>query len=251
MAKKTTVSTDKLLLEVQIRTLLGKKAKRVRRDNKIPANIFGPDFKSQSIMTDFLSFIHTYKIAKETGIIYLKLDGKEIPVLIKNIQKHPVNESILHVDFRKIDLAKKIETIVPIKTNGVSIAVTQLGGILLTQSESLLVEALPENIPQSIEIDISVLKVIGQQIKVSDLKKSEKYLVKTPAEKVILSVVEHKEESITPETTTVAPEVIGEVKEGVEVAPTTTGTAAPAAPGTPTPGTKEAGKETKKPEGKK
>ena len=58
----------------------------------------------------------------------------------------------------------------PVKTIGVSEAVSQKAGILLIQSETLLVEALPEDIPSSIEVDIAVIKEIGQEIKVSDLK---------------------------------------------------------------------------------
>ena len=110
----------------------------------------------------------------------------------------------------------------PVKVIGASEAVSQKAGVLLIQSESLLVEALPQDIPQQINIDISVIKDIGQEIKVSDLTKSEKFEVKTPTEKVIVTVVAHKEESVTPDTTAAAaPEVLTEaVKEGEETAPT-------------------------------
>ena len=122
---------------------------------------------------------------------------------------------MLHIDFRKIDLTKKIEANVPVKTIGISEAVSQKAGVLLLQSDTILVEALPEDIPSSIEVDISVIKEIGQEVKVADLKKSDKYEIKTPAEKVIVAVIAHKEESIVPETAVAAPEIITEaVKEG-------------------------------------
>ncbi len=213
--KKST--DDKLTLNVQKRLLTGKKAKKLRRDGLVLANIFGPEFKSQSVSVNLKDLLKTYKTAKETGVVYIGLDKEEIPVLIKNIQRHPVSDMILHVDFRKIDLKKKIETAVPVKTIGVSEAVSQKGGVLLMQTDSILVEAFPQDIPQQIEIDISVIKELGQEIKIVDLKKSDKYVVKTPAEKVIVSVVEHKEESVTPDTTAAAPEVIAETpKEGEE-----------------------------------
>jgi len=207
---------EKTKLSAQIRTLTGKKAKKLRKQGLIPANIYGPEFKSTSISINFKEFLNTYKIAKETGIVYLQLEKDEIPVLIKHIQKHPVSDEILHVDFRKIDLKKKIETEVPVKVVGTSEAVSQKGGVLLTQSEFLLVEALPEDIPQEIEVDISSIKDIGQEIKVADLKKSDKYTIKTSPDKVVVSVIAHKEESITPETTAAQPEVITKEKEEVE-----------------------------------
>lgn len=223
----------KLVLKVSPRTVFGKKLKKLRHEGVVPANVFGPEFKSVSVSIPFKDFAKTYKTAKETGIVYLALDKEEVPVLIKQVQRHPVTDAVLHVDFRKVDLKKKIQTEVPVKTVGVSEAVAQKAGVLLTLSETLLVEALPQDIPQAIEIDISSIKELGQEIKVADLKKSASYEIKTPVEKVVVSVVEHKEESVTPETTAAAPEVIGEVPvEGAPVegaVPATAEGAAPAA----------------------
>ncbi|PJA55207.1 50S ribosomal protein L25, partial [Candidatus Roizmanbacteria bacterium CG_4_9_14_3_um_filter_33_18] len=208
--KKSHSSTDKVSLKAELRTIFGKKLNKVRKQGLVPGNIFGPDFKSKSISVVYKDLVKTYKMVGETGIVYISLDKENIPVLIKTIQKHPLSSSLLHIDFRKIDLSKKIETNVPVKAVGISEAVSQKAGVLLIQSETLLVEALPEDIPSHIEVDITVIKDIGQEIKVSDLKKSDKYEIKTPIEKVILGVVAHKEESIVPETAVAAPEIITE-----------------------------------------
>jgi len=214
MTKKETKKTasEKLILEVKPRVVFGKKLKKLRRERQIVGNVFGQNFKSQAITADFKNFIKTYRIAKETGIVYLKIDKNEIPVLIQNLQKHPVTDKIIHVDFRKVDLTKKIETGVPIKIIGVSEAVTQKEGVLLTLTNELKVEARPEDLPSQIEVDISVLKEINQEIKVADLGKKSTYTINEPADKVIVSVVAHKEETIVPETTTAAPEIITEKK---------------------------------------
>lgn len=210
---------EKVSLKVELRTVFGKKLSKIRKQGLIPGNIFGPDFKSKSISVVYKDLVKIYKVVGETGIVYITLDKENIPVLIKTIQKHPLSSSLLHIDFRKIDLSKKIETNVPVKTIGVSEAVSQKGGVLLVQSDTLLVEALPENIPHEIEVDISIIKEIGQEIKVADLKKSDKYDIKSPVEKVVVAVIAHKEESIVPETAVAAPEIITEaVKEG-EAAP--------------------------------
>ena len=215
--KKSLSSTDKVSLKADLRTVFGKKLNKIRKQGFVPGNIFGPDFKSRSISVVYKELVKIYKIVGETGIVYISLDKENIPVLIKTVQRHPLSSSLLHVDFRKIDLSKKIETNVPVKTIGVSEAVAQKAGVLLVQSETLLVEALPEDIPSHIEVDITVIKEIGQEIKVSDLKKSDKYEIKTPVEKVIVAVIAHKEESIIPETAVAAPEIITEAtKEGTE-----------------------------------
>lgn len=207
--KKAEKKATEVKLEVQARTVVGKKVRKLRREGLIPGNIFGPDFKSTSITAKYADFAHVYKIVHETGIVYLQLDGAGIPVLVQHIQRHPIDSTALHVDFRKIDLTKKIETEVPVKIVGTSEAVAQKGGVLLTQSSHLTVEALPQDIPAAIEVDISSMKELGTDIKVKDLPKNAAYTVTTDAEKVIVSVTAHKEESTVAETTAAAaPEVI-------------------------------------------
>lgn len=239
--KKSEKNTNQVTLPVTERKVLGKKVKKLRKEGNLPANIFGTDYKSQAVTVKYTDFTHVYKIVHETGIVYLNLDKQEIPALVKHIQRHPLDSSILHIDFRKIDLTKKILTEVPVKIVGISEAVAQKGGVLLTQSTRLEVEALPQNIPAEIEVDISVIKDVGQDIKVSQLKKSSVYDIKTDPEKVVVSVTAHKEESVIAETTAAAaPEVLTakvETEEGAEAAKT------PAAGAAAAPEKKEKAKE--------
>lgn len=213
---------ETVFLPAEIRTVLGKKSKQLRKKGLLLGNIFGVKTGSKSLTIKPTDFSVAYRKAKATGIITIEVEKEKIPTLVHAIQRHPLTDIIMHVDFRKVDLTKKIETFVPVTVVGVSEAVAQKSGILLTQSKQLTVEALPEDIPAHIEVDISVLKEIGQEIKVSDLKVSTAYTVKELPEKVIVSVTAHKEESITPETTVAAPEVITAVPEvtpeGTEVA---------------------------------
>ncbi len=219
MTKAKKNASEKTILDASLRKSFGKQVKKIRKEGLVPGNIFGANFKSQAISINVRDFIKTYKSAKETGIVYIKLDKEEIPVLIRNVQKHPVNDSFLHIDFRKVDLTTEIETEVPVKIIGVSEAVSQKGGVLLTLTNTLHVKALPEKIPAAIEIDITKIKDIGQEIKVGDLTKTSTYTVIDLADKVIVSVVEHKEESVVAETAATTPEVITEKApaEGEEV----------------------------------
>jgi len=218
MKKGEKQTTNQVTLNTVTRTVLGKKVKKLRKEGNLPGNIFGNDFKSTAVSVKYADFTHVYKIVHETGIVYLKLDKDEIPVMIKHIQRHPINSSAVHVDFRKVDLSKKIIAEVPVKVIGTSEAVTQKGGVLLTQSSHLSVEALPQDIPTTIEVDISSLKELGTDIKVGDLSKTNTYVITTDPGKVIVSVTAHKEESIVAETAAVAaPEVITAKAEETEV----------------------------------
>ncbi|MGB2731821.1 MAG: 50S ribosomal protein L25 [Microgenomates group bacterium] len=203
---------QKLHLAVTPREQFGKNLKKMRHQGFVPANVFGPGFKSVSISTQVKDFSKAYKTAHETGVVYLDLNKDEIPTLIGQVQRHPVSNAIIHVDFRKIDLKQKIETTVPVKTVNDSPAIAQ-GGVLLTQSDHVLIEALPEEIPQEIEIDLSKLLEIGAEVRVKDLPASSGYVIKEDPEKILLSIIAHKEESVTPETTVATPEVLTE-KEG-------------------------------------
>lgn len=254
MAKSTKSSGDKLFITAEKRETFGKKLRKMRHDGKIPANIYGPSFKSLSISLEGKDFNKVYRIAEETGIIYIKVDKQEVPALIKNVQIHPVSHLLLHIDFRKVDLAQKIETKVPIKIIGEAPAVKEKGGVLLTQTDEITVEALPQDIPHQVEIDISKMVEIGEEIKVADLGKSTKYDIKDDADKIIVSVIAHKEESLAPETTAAAPEVItekpAEGEEGAEAAPAEEGkkeeTKQPEKPADKAPEAKHPQKEDKK-----
>src|SRR3989338_6877975 len=104
VSKKSANSSEKVALKVELRTIFGKKLNKVRKQGFVPGNIYGPDFKSQSISVLQKDLVKTYKKVGETGVVYLSLDKDNIPVLIKTLQEHPVSGFLLHVDFRKIDL---------------------------------------------------------------------------------------------------------------------------------------------------
>lgn len=209
---------EKLTLTAEKREAFGKKLRKMRHSGMVPANIYGPEFKSVAITVSFKDLIHTYKVARETGVVYITIGKDEYPTLIKDIQRHPVSDAILHVDFRRINLKEKIETDVPLVFVNESAAVQTLGGQLLTQTNEVLIEALPTDIPEQIEIDLAKLTEIGSEIRVQDIAKIPNVDVKEDPERMIVSVVARKEESITPETETETPEITTEKKEGEEAA---------------------------------
>ena len=104
-------------LKVEKRTVLGKKVKKLRKEGKIPANIYGKDIKSQAVEVDHKEFEKVFKAAGETGLVDIHLGSDVIPVLIHNLQSDYHN-NILHADFFKVNLKEKIKTEVPIEFVG-------------------------------------------------------------------------------------------------------------------------------------
>lgn len=204
---------NKLNLKSKKRTVLGKKVKKLRKDGWLPANIFGQEIKSQAVSVPIKEFAKVYRIVGQTQILYLHLDDekKELPVLIQNVQKHPITHQYLHVDFRHVNLEKKLQTAVPVKFVGESEAIKLNKGVLLTINEEIMIEALPNAIPQFIEVDLTSLKELNQEIKIKDVKPSGKYSIVDDPNKILVRITAHKEESTesqvaTPETVEVTTE---------------------------------------------
>ena len=158
-------------LKVQKRKITGRKVKSLRREGIIPANIYGKDIKSLAVQLSAKEFNLSYKQTGETGIIELQVDkdAKTRPVLVTNIHYHPVTDHCLHVDFHQIDLSKKISVNIPVELTGTAPAISK-GGVLLQLLSEVEVEALPINLPDKFELDISSLEEIGQGITLKDLK---------------------------------------------------------------------------------
>lgn len=198
---------ERIILAVTSRDMFGKQVKKIRKQGKIPSNIFGKDFESKAIAVDYKEFEKVYKKTGETQVIYVVIEGdkKEIPCLVSDIQFHPVSEAILHVDLRKVNLKQKIEANVPIKLVGESPAV-KLGGDMYTEHDSILIEALPNNIPAEIAIDISILTEIGSHITIGDIKTPSDVEIKDNPETIVVSVIAHQEQSDIPDISTELPE---------------------------------------------
>lgn len=211
---------EKVTLKADERSVVGKKVNSLRKKGILPGNVYGNNYTSKTVSMSTLDFMAAYKLVKQTGVLYVKVGDESIPTLISDMQIHPITEKILHVDFRKINMKEKIETEIPVVFVGESEAVKTLNGVLITQLEHVMVEALPANLPQQIEVDITHLTEIGSSITIADLPKSDDYIFTDEPEKVIVSITAHKEESIEPDIESAAPEITtavegeGEAGEG-------------------------------------
>lgn len=156
-------------LKVEKREISGKKVRKLRRDGIIPANVYGADFTSIAVQLPLKEFSKVYSIAHETGLVDLELNGKTIPVLIKNVQVNPLTEAPIHADFHKVNLREKITAKVPVEAVGEAKAETDKVGLLEQPVMELEVEALPTDLPEKIEVNVENLTTVDQQILVSDI----------------------------------------------------------------------------------
>lgn len=191
---------EKISLDAVKREVFGKKLGALRKEEKIPANVFGKDFASVAISVDKKMFMHTFRLAGETQVVYLQLDKTEIPAVISDMHLDPVSDQIMHVDFKKVNLLIKTEAQVPVVLVGEADAVAHKKGDLITVMDELTVEALPADMPSEIEIDVTGLAEVDDAIHVSDIKLAGKVEIKHEADEIVVKIAEHKEEDLEPAT---------------------------------------------------
>lgn len=180
---------EKISIVAKTRTDFGKKLGAHRREGEIPAILYGHGIKSKPLFVDCLTFQKVYKEAGESSIVEVTLDEKEKKnVLIKDVQKDPVTERFLHVDFYQVKLTEKIKAKVALTFFGSSPAVKEKGGILVKNIDEIEVEALPADLPKEIKIDVSSLREFVDVIKIKDLSISPKVTVLAKAEDVVVTV---------------------------------------------------------------
>lgn len=176
-------------LKVEKRKVFGRKVKKLRGEGILPANIYGKKVKSQAIQVDLKEFEKVYKETGETGIVDLVLgQGKARPVLIHNLQIHPVTDQFLHADFHQVVLTEKVKADIPIEIVGQSPAVKEKKGILLTTLDEIEVEALPADLPDKIEVDVSKLTEVDQEIRAGELKLATKATLLTDPNLIICKI---------------------------------------------------------------
>ncbi len=182
---------DGLTLTAVPRTVTGKKVKVLRRDGVVPIHMFGRGIESQSLQADFRTISAVLPQAGTNVPITIDVDGQdgENVCFVRQVQRHPVSEALLHVDFQRVDISRKISAEVPLLLEGVSLPVEEMEGTLLQTLSSISVEALPMNIPASFTIDISILDDFDKTIRVSTLQTDEGVTILNDGEEMIATVV--------------------------------------------------------------
>jgi len=211
---------EQIPLTAAKRTVLGRKVKSLRKEGIIPAHIFGHKVKTIHIQVQKKDFEPVFEKAGETGIIDLSLDKEKRPVMVRNIQSDPLTDDPLHIDFYQVNLSEKVKVNVPLETIGQSPAVEKKIGLLLTPVSEIEIEALPTDLPENIQVDISKLENIGDEIKVKDLPIDRaKVEVLTDEELVVTQIGELVTKEMEETEAEIEAEQAAETAEGEEGQP--------------------------------
>lgn len=192
-------------------------ARRLRADGNIPAIVYGTGNENRQVALEAHGFENLLRhISSGNQILDLHVDGQKSAdkVLIKEVQRHPVSQKILHVDLQRIDMTKKVKVHIPVHLHGNPIGVKE-GGILEHLLREVLVECLPSEIPAEISLDVSEL-VRGHSIHVRDLQMPQVHIFDSP-DTVIVTVVAKAKEVVPEPAAEVAAEGQAEAApEGAE-----------------------------------
>jgi large subunit ribosomal protein L25 len=144
-------------------------ARRLRREGKIPAVVYGLDVDPIPIAIEWPALRAALTTdAGLNALITLEIEGEDHLTLIKDLQRHPVRRDVIHVDFYRIRADQEIEVNIPIHLTGEALAVTRADGMVDQTMYELIILTKPGNVPDEIVVDITDLQ-LGESIKVADL----------------------------------------------------------------------------------
>jgi large subunit ribosomal protein L25 len=177
-------------LAVEPRQVLGKKVAQLRRTGFTPANVYGHGLDSVSIQIETDSMDKAFKSMLANEVIDLKISGEKDtrPVVIQKVQRHPLTSKVLHAEFYQVSLRTRMRADVPLVVIGTSEGVVTYNGVLMKAIETVQVEALPLDLPSSIEVDITPLANLEDTLHVSDLTIPEGVTLLTDPEVVVVKV---------------------------------------------------------------
>jgi large subunit ribosomal protein L25 len=176
-------------LVAQRREVTGKKVAALRRAGQLPAVVYGHGHAAEAIVVDAHEFATLRRHAGRNALVDLKVDGgRATPVLLHGVQENPRSRAVIHADFFVVKMTEEMTVDVGFVTSGEAPAVDKLGGTLLHLRETVQVRALPADLPQGLELDISGLDSFEAMLHVSDLHVPERVTVVTDAHEPLVRV---------------------------------------------------------------
>lgn len=178
---------NELVLMAEPREVHGKKVKTLRRQGLIPGVVYGPVVDGTvSVSVNSRDFNKFFMAHGHSTIFTIKWDGGDQPVLIREVQRDPVRQDILHIDFFAPNMSVTLRQNVAVNLQH---AVEVTGGMLQHALNEIEVEALPSDLPSEIQVDVSGLISIGDTLHVSDIPAMENVTFITDEHAVIASIV--------------------------------------------------------------
>ena len=177
-------------LTVDPRMVTGKKVKSLRRQGLIPAHLYGRGTESLALQASTQMISTLLRTVSRNAIIDLQIngEGEARPVVLRGVQRNPVTDELLHIDFFQISLTERLRADVPLTLIGEAPAVHIFGGVLLQSLDHVSVEALPLDVPSHIEVDVSVLETLDSALFVRDLPVPSNVEMLTDQDQVVAKV---------------------------------------------------------------
>ena len=188
---------EKIVLKATKRTVTGKQVKALRRAGELPAVIYGRHVEPVSISLDAHSTELVFAKLTSSTLVTIDVEGQEFAALVREKQRNFIKGDLTHIDFLALDLTEKIRTKVRLTFVGVSSAVKDFSAVLVHRMDALEVECLPTDLPERITVDISSIKEIGNNIRVSDivLPDAERVTILDDADDIVIIASVAKEEA--------------------------------------------------------
>jgi len=180
------------ILQVKQRDIIGNPVRKLRKNSILPGIIYGEKSTPRNVQVEYNVFLKAYQQNTKTKVIEVKIEQEpSIPCLIHDLQVDPVKGNLIHFDLLVVNLSHKVHSEVPIKIIGQAKGVKLNNLVLEEILDKISVYALPDKIPNQIEVDVTELTETGDAIRLSDLPVSPDYQFDTEAEAVIV-VLSHQ-----------------------------------------------------------
>ena len=201
---------DVQTLKLERRELTGKKVRSLRRQGIIPAHVYGADIEPASVQVDERTLNRLLPSVGSNIPVSVEYDGQDTENIcfVREVQRHPVSDAVIHVDFMRVDVSRAVSAEVPLTLTGTSAAVANMAGTLLQSVQSLLIEALPMDMPAEIIVDISVLNALDSTLSVSEITVPGDVTVLNDPDDTVIRVAPPRLETLEDET------AAGETPEG-------------------------------------
>lgn len=172
---------------------------KIRNEGKIPAVVYGYGASNTSVKVDEPEFVKVIREVGRNGVIELGVGSKAIKVMVSDYQIDPLKNKVTHIDFLAINMKSELTVDVVVNLTGEAQGVKE-GGVVQQPLFQLSVTATPDEIPETIEVDVTELN-IGDSIMVGDLKADKAYTINNEDDEAIVSVVPPTVESEEGEAT--------------------------------------------------
>jgi len=206
---------EKIVINAEKRDVVGKKVRKLRREGKAPAVIYGSDLGSLPITLDMRETTNTLNKVSSSAILTINVEGTEYAALVREIQQDYLKNTLIHVDFLAVSMKEKLRTDVSISLVGDAPVLEEFSAIVMSGVDVIEVECFPQDLPGVIEVDISSLTELGQAIYVKDIPAIADVDFLTDPEELVAVASAIKEEVVEEEELEEG-EMLEEGKEGVE-----------------------------------